>query len=299
MRTSIASGCLLLVAAFTLVGCQTDSVAGAPTAAPVPAVAQKAAPESTAPTEEAFVASGPIVVENQVEVLSQRDGLISELAADTGTSVRKGQLLAKLDDRQLQADRDAAAAQARSIQADLKNWEASVKVAESDVERANKMWDAQLITKEQLEHDRYKLVATKFEADRERENYARALAAQKSLELELEKTRILAPFGGVVGRRYVHNGQRVAKDEKLFWVTATAPMRVKFTLPENYIGKVGKGSLITVIPSALPGEKHSARVLMVSPVVDPASATIEVTAELTGNMGALKPGMIANIRLNK
>ena len=64
-----------------------------------------------------------------------------------------------------------------------------------------------------------------------------AQAAERSLELEKEKTRITAPFDGIVARRYVRVGQKVAISDRLFWVTAVAPLEVKFTLPERFLGK--------------------------------------------------------------
>src|SRR3954463_6515413 len=77
--------------------------------------------------------SGPIVVENQVDLAAQRDGVVARIIADTGTMVHKGQLLAEMDDRQLSAERDAADAKAKSIAADVKNWEAEAKVQETDL----------------------------------------------------------------------------------------------------------------------------------------------------------------------
>ena len=65
------------------------------------------------------------MVENQIELAAQRDGVVAEVFVETGAPVKKGPILAKLDDRQLTADKDAAAAKARSTEADLKNWEAT------------------------------------------------------------------------------------------------------------------------------------------------------------------------------
>ena len=243
--------------------------------------------------------SGPIVVENQIDLAAQRDGVVSRIIADTGTMVRKGQLLAEMDDRQLSAERDAAQAKAKSIAADVKNWEAETKVQENDLTRAEGMMKAELITKQELDHARYKLTASQFEVEREKQNQQNAEATLRALQLEQEKMRIVAPFDGVVARRYVRAGQKVSKDDKLFWVTATSPMKVKFALPEKFAGKVKSGSEITVTSISMPGEKHTARVTMVSPVVDPSSGTIEVSAELLGAPGELRPGMTANIHLDK
>ncbi|MGH9651256.1 MAG: efflux RND transporter periplasmic adaptor subunit, partial [Terriglobales bacterium] len=144
------------------------------------------------------MASGPIVVENQVDVAAQRDGVVARINVDAGVMVRKGQLLATLDDRQIAADKEAADAKVRSAVADLKGWEGEVKVLKADLERAEKRWEAQLITKQDLEHARFKVEADEYEVERARENLRSAQATARSLDLELEKTRILVPFDGVV-----------------------------------------------------------------------------------------------------
>ena len=131
---------LLMIVALALSSC-TDSSETSKVAA-APPVARPSAPAPPAADDSAFVASGPIVVENQVDVAALREGVIDAILAEPNTHVRKGQLLAHLDDRQISADVDAASAKTRSIQANLKNWEAETKVLESDLTRARKLWEA-------------------------------------------------------------------------------------------------------------------------------------------------------------
>jgi membrane fusion protein, multidrug efflux system len=277
------------------VGCSSSPTPAAVAAARLP---QPVAAATTAqPTRTDYIASGPIVVENQVELAVQRDGVVAEVFVETGAPVKKGQLLAKLDDRQLTADRDAAAAKARSTEADLKNWEATLKVAQTERDRSEQLWAANIIAKQQEEKAQFQYEATVFEVERQREDLKYAQQTLKSLELELEKTRITAPFDGVVARRYLHIGQEVSKNDRLFWISAVRPLRLKFALPEAYLGRVQKGTEIMVVTSATPGEVHPARVVFVSPVVDPSSDTIDVTAEFQGPSANLRPGMTANIRL--
>jgi membrane fusion protein, multidrug efflux system len=285
---------LLGAASLALAGCSESKTA----VAAAPPVAQPAAAPA-ADLDQDLVISGPIVVENQVDLAAQRDGVVAKIVADTGTMVHKGQLLAQLDDRQLSAEREAAEAKAKSIAADVKNWEAETQVQGSDLARAEGMMKADLITKQELDHARYKLTASQFEVEREKQNQQNAEASLRALQLEEEKMRIVAPFDGVVARRYVRAGQKVAKDDKLFWVTATSPMTVKFALPERFAGKVHSGAELTVTSATSPDEKHTARVTTVSPVVDPSSGTIEVSAQLLGAAGELRPGMTANIHLEK
>jgi RND family efflux transporter MFP subunit len=258
-----------------------------------------AAQTASVQKESVFVASGPLVVENQVDVAALREGLVVSIFAQPGTQVRRGQPLAKLDDRQISADVEAAAAKVRSIAANLKNWQAETKVLQADRSRAEKLYAAQVVPKEELEHAQYKEEADEYEVQREAESLNNAKAVQKSLELELEKTNIVAPFDGIVARRYVRAGQKVSAGDRLFWVTAMAPLQVKFTLPERLIGVIKRGQVVSVTSAdASPAAKHAAKIIDVSPVVDPSSGTIEVLAQIEGSAPDLRPGMLANIRID-
>ena len=292
MKPWVKTGMVILV--IGLAGCSTPKQPTVAAAGP----AEAAAPAASVPSDHVFVASGPVVVENQVDVAALRDGVVVEIHVQPGDRVHEGQLLAKLDDRQISADVEAAAARVRSIEANLKNWKAETKVLQSDLARAQKLWEANVITKELLEHAQYKEEADEYEVQRESESLNNARDVQKSLELEKEKTRITAPFDGVIARRYVRAGQRVSVSDRLFWVTAMAPLEVKFTLPEGFLGKVNEGEQVAVTSADIPPQvKYAAKVTQISPVVDPSSGTIEVLARVVGPAPELRPGMLVNITL--
>lgn len=288
---------ILPAALLWLAGCEKQTpqaVAVAPAPAAVTATAP-AAPKAEA--DPAYLASGPLVVEQQVDVASQRAGVVAKIAVDVGDHVRRGQLLAELDNRQLQADRDAAEAKVRSTEFEHQHWLAETKVRESDLARDEEMFKAQLITAKQLEHSRYASEGARYETDRERQNLRQAQQTLRSLELELEKTRLTAPFDGVVARRYVRAGQRLAANERAFWVTALAPVLVKFTVPQEFAGKLRRGGEVTVSSPAAPELRQPARITLVSPVVDPSSGTLEVEAQLARGRPDLVPGMTVSIRV--
>ncbi len=264
---------------------------------PAPAAESSHAVTTASATDQEFVATGPIVVENQVDVLAQRDGMVQKVYADIGKRVHKGDLLAKLDSSQLESDRAALEHSMRADAANVKFHETEQGVNRADLSRAEKMFAAGLITKEQLEHTRLLRDATVWEISRENENQQQNAARIRSLDLEIEKTRIAAPFDGVVARRYVRAGQKVAPNDRLFWVTAEAPLLVRFTLPQEYLTRIRTGSTVSVSAPFADKERHAAKVIGVSPVVDPSSGTIEVVARLIAPAGMLRPGMTANIRV--
>ncbi|MBV9608645.1 MAG: efflux RND transporter periplasmic adaptor subunit [Acidobacteria bacterium] len=291
----VAAASAALIAMLGCSGSKPATVAAAEQSV-IPSANASPAPAATPAAE--FLATGPVVVENQVDVAAQREGIVVRTLAEPGTRVKKGQLLATLDDRQLTAELDAATAKTRSIQADLKNWESEAKVLDADFQRAQKMWDAGLITKEQYDHAKYKAESDQWDVQRVKELQVNAQQSQRALSLELEKMSIRAPFDGIVARRYVRAGQHVTVGDRIFWVTAESPLRVKFTLPERFLGTINNGQLLRVTSTDSNLQAHTAKVIAISPVVDPSSGTIEVLAELRSPYGQMRPGMTATVHLD-
>ena len=291
---------LLVLAAALFVTMMLVSCSGSgsqvETAQATPVAAQ---PVSTPIAPPDSKISGTLVVENQVDVAALRDGVVTTVVADVDTPVKKGQILATLDDRQITADRDAAAAKVGEYESDLKNWEAEVKVLDSDRERAEKMWEAQLITKEQVDHIRYNLEADKFQTQSAQHKLDNAHDVLQSLQLEWEKTRIRAPFDGVVARRYIRMGQRVAVGDRTFWVTSVSPLLVRFTVPAQTSSHLHRGELVDVTTGDTNATVHQAKITSLSPVVDPASSTVEAEAQIDGPPADLRPGLTVNIALRE
>src|SRR5271168_1616258 len=290
---------LLGAALLSCLACSQKSPEVAAAAAPAPSAASAPAPAASIPSSDnSFTVSGPLTVEHQLDVLAQRDGVIAELKSEAGARVRAGGLLAQMDDRQVVADLEAARAKTRSIEADLKAWEAEAKVLQSDLDRAQKMWDARIITREAFEHAKYKADADQFDVQRVSELLLNAKETQRSLELELDKTQVRAPFSGIVARRYARQGQQVAKGDRLFWVTAEGPLRMRFTVPEKFVGVLKVGQQLSLTVSDFPGQEHQARVVELSPIVDPTSGTFDGMVEVMGAPGPLRPGMNSILRID-
>jgi RND family efflux transporter MFP subunit len=289
------SAIALTVLALACSACNGSQDKVAAAAAPAPSASR----ELVTPPEK-FVASGPVVVENQLDVAALRDGVVVSILAQPDTLVHQGQLLAKLDDRQISADLDAAAARVRALEANLENWRAETKMLQADRTRAEKLYEAQVIAKEELEHAQYKEQADEFEIRRETESLNNAKDVEESLELEKGKTSITAPFDGIVARRYVRVGQKVSVGDRLFWVTALAPLEVRFTLPERFFGELHQGDVVQVTsPDEAHPSKYTAKIVQVSPVIDPSSGTMEVLAKVIDPAPRLHPGMLVNIDFDR
>jgi RND family efflux transporter MFP subunit len=151
-------------------------------------------------------------------------------------------------------------------------------------------------SEEDWEHVKYKLDETIAEVARYRADEAAAEADLKSANLQLEQSRIVAPFSGVVGRSSVRITQEVKKGDVLFWITAVAPLHVLFTVPESVMAEFPGGAALDLTTADYPELHQKARILRVSPVVDPASGSVQVIGLVVQPSPLLKPGMTMQIR---
>jgi len=302
---------LCCIAGFGLAGCSqgpaapaalASSTASGATAEPVAAATSPNAPPrpTSPPTGEArdFTTVGPLVVEQQADVVAERDGRVTSVRVEIGDHVRRGAVLALLDDRALQAARAEKAARIDSLHAQVQTWEAEQRSNEADLRRADAMRAEKILDDEDWEHVQYKLTETKSQVARFKAEEAAAEAELRAADVELTQSRITAPFGGVVGRRSVHDAQAVKKGDALFWITAQAPLRVLFTVPESAMASFPRGAKLELTTTDYPRLKQPAIVFRVSPVVDPASGSIEVIGNLEKPSPLLKPGMSMQVKLS-
>lgn len=235
-------------------------------------------------------------VEQEVDVLAQREGLVVDLAYEEGSRVEKGAALASLDDRTLVAELDRARDNLKVAQENVKYNEAEVKARQAAYRRAQEMRKYGLTSDAQVEEAEFKVTGAQHDLESWRAVVARSQAEIRLAELEVEKTRIRAPFSGVVARRYIRLGQSVLKDDKCFRLSQLAPLRVRFSVPETAALRPKTGMLVRLLLVSDPQRVFAARVQRVSPTIDPASGSYEVTAQLTApDLRDLRPGMAVRV----
>jgi RND family efflux transporter MFP subunit len=299
--TIIAS--IAMALAFT--GCDSHPAAVDASAAPLPAPASapKTSPEPAAASvgeatdPRSFTTSGPLVAEQQADIAAERNGRVVSINVRIGDRVKKGQLLAQLDDRALKSACESQKARVASAQAQLREWQSEQLTAEADLRRADAMRDAKIISEENWEHAKYRVDETIAEVARFREEATASEADLNSANVQLEQSRIVAPFAAVVGRSTVRPAQEVKPGDVLFWITAEAPLEVLFTVPETSMGAFTTGKALEFATADLPGLHQEGRIARVSPVVDPASGSIQVVGAVIHPSRLLKPGMTMQVRL--
>jgi RND family efflux transporter MFP subunit len=286
---------LALLAISTVCGCDSRPAAEqAVAASSAPTPPPPVPPSPSAST--VFTTSGPLVAEQQADVAAQRDGRVVEVGVDIGDHVRKGQLMALLDDRVLRAACEEEKAKIASVQAQVKEWQSQQQVDEADLRRADALRSDRILSDEDWEHVKYKLAETVSEVARYKADEVGAEAKLQEANLQLAQSQIVAPFAGVVGRRSLRTAQEVKTGDVLFWVTAAAPLHIMFTVPESVMRSFERGRSLVLTTEDYPGLKQKGRVYRVSPVVDPASGSVQVIGEVINPSPLLKPGMTMQVR---
>jgi RND family efflux transporter MFP subunit len=295
MRMRILAAAMLAALGVSACGDQSasSSAPAAPSNVATPAAARPA--DGVTPGGPSDVLS-VLTVEHEVDVRAQREGTVLQISAEEGRKVRTGDVLGKLDDRQLQIELEKARADLLVAQNNVKYKEAENQAKEANLKRQQLMRASGLNSDADLEQAQFEAKATGYEVDSWNALVKSNQAEIHSLQIELEQTEFRAPFSGVVVRRYIREGQLVAKDDPGFRVSQLSPLQVHFQVPESGVGRPEKGSTVNLAVTANPSHSYSAQIVKVSPTVDPSSDSYDVTAQLSGgDLSALSPGMAVRI----
>jgi RND family efflux transporter MFP subunit len=285
-----------LTISCALLGCDSQPALQTPVAASQTSDPMRMPAPAAAVALRQFSTSGPLVAEQQADIAAQRDGRVVKVTVDIGDRVRSGQIMAILDDRSLHAACDEEKASVASLQAQIKEWQSQQQVDEADLRRADALRSERILSEEDWEHVKYKLAETVSEVARYKADEAGAEAKLQAANLQLAQSEIVAPFAGIVGRRSLRMAQEVKAGDVLFWITAAAPLHVLFTVPESTMREFERGAALEFTTADYPELRQKGRVYRVSPVVDPASGSVQVIGEVTDPSPLLKPGMTMQVR---
>jgi RND family efflux transporter MFP subunit len=217
----------------------------------------------------ALTASSTLETDQQADVLSKTDGLVTRMLVDEGAQVARGQLLAELED----ADKRIALQQA-TLRAEA---------ARREYERAQRVHQDLLISQQEF--------------DRLRNLHDLAQADVEAASLNLSYTKILAPFSGRIVDRAVVQGRHVKPGEKLFTLANLSTLLARVYLPEKDVAGLRLGQAAEFVLDAAGGQRLPGRVAKISPVVDTNTGTVKITVEALAVTPAARPGSYATVRI--
>lgn len=232
-----------------------------------PAVVEVAAVE-TGSIVRRITVSGVVEPIRVVGVNSQLSGAILTIGAEEGDLVRAGQVMARLDDRELQAQLRSAAA--------------AFEAAAAALERAEQLRDREVMTVPEYEQERTRFAAARAQLDQ--------------LETRVGYATVTSPIQGVVTEKQVEAGDIVAQQTRLFTVADVSTMVVQVQVSELDVVALDVGDRVHVMLDAFPGRPVPARIRRIFPAADRATrlVPVEVALEPEGARIA-RPGFLARV----
>jgi membrane fusion protein (multidrug efflux system) len=233
----------------------------------MPPMPVEVADVTQATVSDRFEAVGTIQAGEAVTVVAEIDGVVRRIPFREGEAIRKGGLIAQLDDDQLAAE----------------------------VSRAEALRDQSRTTWERIKS----VVDQGAGAPQDLDDAAAGLkVAEANLVLarsRLDKTRIVAPWAGVVGARRVSPGAFVRAGEPLTDLAYIQEIKVSFSAPERYLSTLQRGNPVSVSTTAYPGYALEGRIDVVEPVLDANLRSARILARVANPGGKFRPGMSANV----
>lgn len=253
------------------------------------------APRSAAEPAEPGMLS-VLSVEHEVDVLAKLSGVVVQAPLEESRQVRAGEELARLDDRQMVAQLDKAQADLAVAEENVKYNEAELKAKQANLRRTQQLRQLGLGSEADLDNADFLEKGAEYDLKAWEATVVGNQATVRELQAEVDQTRIRAPFSGVIAHRYIREGQSVLKDEKCFRISQLSPLQVQFQVPETSGRKPRIGDAVRLATVEDARRTLPARIVKMSPIVDPSSDSYDVTARLTGgNISDLRPGMAVRV----
>jgi RND family efflux transporter MFP subunit len=240
---------------------------------------------------------GNLVGNATVQIVPKVAGRLASVRARIGDVVSRGQVIATVEDNEIREQVRQAEAAAQVSQATIRQREADVKLAQTNLDRARSLYNRQLLARQALDDAEAQAQATAAQLDLARAQNAQSRSRLQELRITLENTSIRSPVDGFVGARFLDQGGFASTNQPVFSVVDIRPVRLEASLVERDFRRVRAGTAATVEVDAFPGETFTGTVGRVAPVFDPQTRTAQMEIEVPNPTNRLKPGMYARVAL--
>jgi membrane fusion protein, multidrug efflux system len=218
--------------------------------------------------ENKIFTTGNILANEEVEIRAEIPGRIISINFQEGSLVRKGDLLVKINDDELQAQ--------------LKKLKLDEKLATEDVYRKEKLLEIKAVSQEELDISNNQLGIIQAEIELTR--------------AQLEKTGIYAPFSGRIGLRYASPGGYISSSMLIARMQQTDPVKIEFSVPEKYIKEIKDNTEIQFIVAGT-DSTFTGIIYAIEPRIDPSTRAFSVRASCQNPGSILTPGAFAKVNI--
>ncbi|MCL6552727.1 MAG: efflux RND transporter periplasmic adaptor subunit [Firmicutes bacterium] len=333
LRSVLALG-LLAVLALAVVGAtqwigRRSAAREAPQPRPRPVPLVRTAPVASTRLVEQTTLPGEVRASAVVDVTARIPGRLGAVLVQEGAVVTAGQLVARLDDPELEhAVRQAEAAldvqrarlaqlragarpqEVAQAEATVHQAEVALAQAERELARTQQLFADGLVARAAVDRAQTDVEVARARVRAAQEQLALVrqgprvedLQAQEALVRQAEATlaqqrarlrelRITAPIGGVVTRVPVERGTVVSTQTVIATIATLRPVEVVVRLPETDLPRLRPGSRARIVADAVPGRVFEGRIARRAPALDAASRSVELVVDVPNRDFALRPGM--------
>lgn len=258
-------GCLIILPTLLLTSCGDQSSAGGQFS--MPPMPVEVAEVKMQGVSEKFDAVGTIEAIEEITVVSEINAMVVNIPFTEGSQIRKGELIAQLDDSQLAAE--VSSAEALHAQS-LATYNRVKKVVEQKAGTPQDLDDA--------------LASLKVSE-----------ANLRLAQARLDKSRIIAPFDGMIGSRRVSVGSFLRTGDAITELANLNEIRVNFSAPERFLAELKRGSEVIVFSPVYPGHEVKGKIIAIEPIIDSDTRTARIVAKVSNPGQKFRPGMSANV----
>ena len=216
-------------------------------------------------------------------------GVVESVLVDRGDVVKQGQLLAQLRASVERASVNAAEVRAQAdadVQAALANFE----FQKQKLSRTEELMQKKFVSAQALDQVRAEASVAEQRLAQSREQKRVAQQELQTAHAQLGLRQIRAPFAGIIADRYVNVGERV-EVKPMFRVARIDPLRVEIVAPAALYGSIHKGMPAQIIPELPNAGRLDTKIVLVDKIIDAASNTFRVRAELPNANSAVPSGL--------
>jgi membrane fusion protein (multidrug efflux system) len=218
--------------------------------------------------QDRIYSSGSIEANESIELSTEATGIVTDIYFEEGSPVRQGQLLVKINDSELQAQLQRASFR--------------LNLAEQREERQRRLLERGGISQDD------------YDATLNEVNVLRS--ELRLINAQIAKTEIRAPFGGVVGLKYVSPGSYIGPNTRIASLQELDPVKINFSVPERYLTRISVEDEIRFDVQGV-DSTFTGRVYAVEPRINTQTRTLQVRAISENDDELLYPGAFANIEL--
>jgi len=227
--------------------------------------------------------------DRSAEVGSAVIGVVETVYVERGDTVQKGQLLAQLRASVERASVSAAQVRAQA-DADIQAATANYDFQRQKLGRTEELMQKKFVSAQALDQVRAETSVAEQKLAQAREQKRVAAQELEFAHAQLGMRQIRAPFSGIVADRYVNAGERV-EAKPMFRIAKIDPLRVEIIVPAAAYGAVQKGVFAQIMPELPNAPRVDAKVVLVDKMIDAASNTFRVRAELPNSKAAIPSGL--------